>query len=783
MPFFAAARGGRRERSGSDVLWFVVSLGVSLVLGAVAVPPSGFESALVELIDEVPPALDILWRLGVASLVVWVVAVTVVAAGRRRGEVLADIVVTALVALAGAVLTRRLLEGQWPSVSAAATGGSTGSVPLVALLGGAAVAFAASPHLSQPFRRLGRWCVWGAAGSVTMLGSTTPTGALLSVLGAVAAASVVHLVLGSRAGRPSLGEVAAALADVDLDVVDLNLPSRQSSGVLVVRGTHDGDPVLVKVYGRDARDTQVLSRAWRSAWYRDAAPLASSRRQQVEHEGFMTLLAERRGVAVSHVVVAGETRSRDALVVISGRGTALSELDRDCDRPLLDAVWSTIMSLHDAGMSHGSLTPDSFRVVDGSVELSGLSSARVAPSEDEVRVDLAQTLVSTAVVVGIERAVVAAADTLGEHSMIDLLAYLQVPAMGPALRRAVKGAGLDLDALRSAAAGVVGADEPEMAQLRRVSPRTLLAVGLLVLVAFGLISALGEVDPAEILATLRSGDPEWLLLALVLAQLPFLSQAVATRGACPRPLPYGPVVLLQVSIGFIALAVPSTAGRLALDIRFFQRQGVPAASALSIAAIDGFSGFLVQISLLLATLVFGVGSVEMNLAIPGDVNVDRLLTLLGILAGVLVVAAVLAVALGRIRRRIIARVRPLATEVLQTFRGLRSVGKLVQLLGGSLANQLLFAVALGAVLVAFGGRLNLATLVVVYVAAALFGGMMPVPGGIGVMEAAIMTGLIAAGVDGPTATATALVFRIFTFYLPPLWGWLAMGWLRRHSYL
>ncbi|MEI2696793.1 MAG: hypothetical protein V9E94_00105 [Microthrixaceae bacterium] len=62
-----------------------------------------------------------------------------------------------------------------------------------------------------------------------------------------------------------------------------------------------------------------------------------------------------------------------------------------------------------------------------------------------MRVDLAQTLVSTAVVVGIERAVVAAADSLGEPGMVDLLAYLQVPAMGPALRRAIKDVGLDLE--------------------------------------------------------------------------------------------------------------------------------------------------------------------------------------------------------------------------------------------------------------------------------------------------------------------------------------------------
>lgn len=765
------------------MLWLAVSCVLSVLLASVAIPPSGFESALIDLIDQVPPALDLLWRLGAASLVMWIGVVVAAAVIRRRGEVIVDILATAAVALAAAVLAQRHLEGTWPTVSKAATGGSTGSVPLAALMVGAAVSFAASPHISSPFRRLGRWCVWGAAGSVTMLGSTTPTGAILSMLAAVGAASLVHLVLGSRAGRPTLEEVVVALSDVDLHVDDLTMSARQRSGVVLVEGDHDGEPIVAKVYGRDARDTQMLARVWRSIWYRDGAAVATSRRQQVEHEGFMTLLADRRAVPVPEVLVAAETRSRDSLIVLSGRGTALTELSLQEGSDMLGAMWSTIGALHAAGLAHGALEPDSFRALGGQVQLRGFESAVVAPSVDDLRVDLAQTLVCSAVVVGIERAVLAASDSLGDDGVVELLAYLQIPAMSPALRRAVKDADLDLDALRSAAAGVVGAAEPEMARLRRVSPRTLLMAALLILVALGLISALGEVDPAEILATLRSGDVEWLVLALVIAQLPFLSQAVATRGASPRPLPFGPVAMLQVSIGFMALAVPSTAGRLALDIRFFQRQGVPAAAALSIAAIDGFSGFLVQISLLVATLVFGVGSVEMNLAIPGDANIDRLLSALGVLAGLAVLAGVLAAVLRPIRNRIVARVRPMLTEVLQTFRGLRSVGKLVQLFGGNLGNQLLFALTLGAVLFAFGGRLNLATLVVVYVAAALFGGMMPVPGGIGVMEAAIMTGLIASGVDGPTATATALVFRLFTFYLPPLWGWLAMGWLRRHSYL
>jgi uncharacterized membrane protein YbhN (UPF0104 family) len=540
----------------------------------------------------------------------------------------------------------------------------------------------------------------------------------------------------------------------------------------------------VKVYGRDARDTQLLSRLWRSIWYRDASPFALTRQQQVEHEGFVTLLAASRGVPSPRVLVAGTTEANDALVVLAGRGTSLGAIaHEDLTEVDLEGVWGAVQQLHAAGMVHGTLSPDMFERTDVAVRFADLSSVTVVPSEDQRRVDLAQTLVTTAVLVGIERAVVAAADCLDDDDLADLLPYLQVPAFSGPLRRAVKAASLDVDALRSAAAGVIGVEQPEIVELRRVSPRTLVTVGLLVMVAFALISALSDVGLEEILDTLAEADPEWLLVALFVAQLPFFSQAVATRGACPRPLPYGPVVLLQSAIAFVALAVPSTAGRLALGIRFFQRQGVPPATAVSISAIDSFTGFLVQAALLLLTLVFGVGSVDLTISVPEDANLDGLLQLLGVLAVATVVAALVAVSLPKVRARIVERVRPLATEAFDTIRGLRSLPKVVQLLGGNMANQVLFAAALGLTLRAFGGELNLATLMVVYVAAALFGGFMPVPGGIGVVEAALAAGLIAAGIDNTTATATAIVFRILTFYLPPLWGWAAIRWLERRSYL
>ena len=44
-------------------------------------------------------------------------------------------------------------------------------------------------------------------------------------------------------------------------------------------------------------------------------------------------------------------------------------------------------------------------------------------------------------------------------------------------------------------------------------------------------------------------------------------------------------------------------------------------------------------------------------------------------------------------------------------------------------------------------------------------------------------GLIAIGIPEGAATATALAFRLVTFYLPPLWGVLAMRWMKKESYL
>ena len=63
-------------------------------------------------------------------------------------------------------------------------------------------------------------------------------------------------------------------------------------------------------------------------------------------------------------------------------------------------------------------------------------------------------------------------------------------------------------------------------------------------------------------------------------------------------------------------------------------------------------------------------------------------------------------------------------------------------------------------------------------ATSLLGGLAPVPGGMGVMEASFISGLTLAGVPEGPAIAATFIYRMVTAYLPPIWGWVAMLWLR-----
>jgi uncharacterized protein (TIRG00374 family) len=82
-----------------------------------------------------------------------------------------------------------------------------------------------------------------------------------------------------------------------------------------------------------------------------------------------------------------------------------------------------------------------------------------------------------------------------------------------------------------------------------------------------------------------------------------------------------------------------------------------------------------------------------------------------------------------------------------------------------------------------GEHVSLATLFVVNMAAGLIGAAIPVPGGAGVVEAGLIAGLTSAGVPQSQAVAAVFIQRLFAAYLPPIWGWFTLAWMRRREYV
>ena len=46
-----------------------------------------------------------------------------------------------------------------------------------------------------------------------------------------------------------------------------------------------------------------------------------------------------------------------------------------------------------------------------------------------------------------------------------------------------------------------------------------------------------------------------------------------------------------------------------------------------------------------------------------------------------------------------------------------------------------------------------------------------------------LAGLVAVGIPNDTAVSAALLYRMVSYYLPPIWGWFALQWLRRQDYV
>ena len=93
----------------------------------------------------------------------------------------------------------------------------------------------------------------------------------------------------------------------------------------------------------------------------------------------------------------------------------------------------------------------------------------------------------------------------------------------------------------------------------------------------------------------------------------------------------------------------------------------------------------------------------------------------------------------------------------------------------------LYIAALVCALHAFGGGLSWAQIALVYLGASVVAAPAPTPGGLGALEAALVAGLTALGAPAAPTIAGVLTFRLATFWLPIVPGWIAFRILHKRG--
>jgi uncharacterized membrane protein YbhN (UPF0104 family) len=804
---------GAVRRRPSDVTRFVVWLLVLVLASLTADDRRPWGATLADLVGAIPdvvqPTLSSLYRWGTIAVVVVAVGTALV---RRRWRF--------ALALAGTVALV-LLIGLWlvDGLDPGSRGVGASPYPAVRVAVAVGVVIVAGPYVTRPLRR-----VLVTVVAVAWVGALTSGDALVvDGVGGVAlggaAAALVHLLVGSPAGTPSLEQIRRSLAARGVAVDRLELAGRQVWGeTQLVATLADGSVLDVSVVGRDATDARLLAKLWRSVWYRDAGVQVSvTRAAQVEHQAFVLMWAALHDVPVPRLVTAGVGGSRaDALLVAArppGRPWAELIPSSASSRPgpaedgsaspgpsglaapaavaavgavlhhdvldddVLDRAWVALRALHDAGLAHGRLDPAALLVDDrGGVAFTDVSHASTDPPPSRQALDGVALLVASAAVVGDARAVAAARRALGDDGLAALLRMVSVAAL-PAVDARHRGTTkARCTSVREAGAAALGVAVPEPEELRRIRPTDIvLTVGTLV-GAYLLIGQLA--DLGAVWDTFTSATIGWVVLTAVVTQLTSVSNGVALIGSVShQELPLRHTTALQFANKFTGL-VGGTVANLALFTRYLQKRGLGVATAASSAALTSISQFVAQTGLFIVAFLVARG--DFTSRVGGDDGGDGI-DLGTVLVAIIVVGVLVGVAVGVPQvRTLVGRVlRPQWQSAKVNILGVVSTPRrAVLLLGGYLASQLLFALGLSFALRAYGYELSLLDFVVVNTVASLLGGLAPVPGGMGVIEAGLVAGLTAAGIPDDAAVAATFTYRAFTAYLPPIWGWASLAWLR-----
>jgi len=779
----------RRIRKPVDLLRCALSCLeiVALVLAGIAASATttGVETDIVGASRRLPHALlDVAPKVALIGLFIVPVALGLQLLLRRQLRRVAEAVATGVLAAAVASVTDDLLRNAAASRLYDAIIMSRPGASHVAALDPYLVGLVAYlTMISLVGRPSWRNAMWVAAGVYSVVLVTALHTTVLSLLITLAAGRAIGLavryVAGSASQRPGARDIAAALAAAGVRVTAIRRVPQPRTGVAGSRRytatTGEAAPgeaagLDVVVYDQDQQAAGAIYRVYRSV--RLLGQVSRNTPLSVDHEverrALLSYAAEDAGAPTpplrAYVRVGPEA---SVLAYTHYEGTTLANRNPGCSDAELSSIWDAVSRLHSHRVTHRALTADRILLTgDGQAILLDPGDGDVAATDLQIRLDLSQLLAELALFVGPQRAADLAQEKASADELVAVLPLLQPVVLARSTRHALRHRRDVLPALRKLLSAAVPEGSVVAVRLERIRLRTLLTMVASVVAAYLLA---GELERASLASVLRSADWRWSIVGLALSATTYIGAALALSGFVPARLKFFRTLFVQVAGSFVTLVTPAAVGGAALNVRYLQRKKVPAPVAAASVGLAQVVAFVLHISLIVVFAAIAGTTAKTPIHPPRWAYY--------VLAGIVAVAlAVFALPAGR--RLLRARVTPTLGQVLpRLLEVAQQPRKLAEGVGGQLMLTASYILCLAACVAAFGRSVPIASVAVVYLTGSAIGSIVPTPGGLGAVEAALTAGLTAAGLHSAVAVSSVLLFRLLTFWFPVPVGWVALSYL------
>jgi uncharacterized membrane protein YbhN (UPF0104 family) len=622
---------------------------------------------------------------------------------------------------------------------------------------------------------IGFYCLASLASSN---GITTAVSLLIALLIGQAVGAGLRFAVGTNSERPTAAEIASALSRMAAPVIRIcRMPDTSADYRRYTAAQRDGGILDVTVFDRDQQTADAIYRVWRGLRLRSqvSSPAPLTVERAIEKRALMTYALEDAGVATPRLRALLRVGPEAAVFATDHHpGITLAELPDKPTDGQLGQVFEAVQRLHRRRVTHRSLTAEHILITPngtGEVMLLEPGDGDVAASDLQLRLDLAQLTAALALLVGPERAATAARATLGDGAVAGLVPLLQPVVLHRSTRTALRRRKDVLPALRKRLVSNPDTQLPPE-QLERIRPRTVVTLVASIFAAYIVIGQLGRVSFAHVL---KHSDWRWMLVALALSAASYVGASWSLSGFVLEKLNFRRTLLAQLAGSFVTLVTPAAVGGVALNLRYLNKAKVEPADAAASVGVSQVFAFAMHLTLLVIFAALTGTSHSTSLKPPGWVYIAL---------AVLAAAALVGLSFPAGRRLVRSRIAPALGQVVPRLLDIaQRPAKLAEGIGGAFVVTAAYILCLAASVRAVGGHVALVGVAIVFLTGSALGSVVPTPGGLGAVEAALSAGLTAAGLPGAAAVSAVLLFRLLTFWLPVPVGWGALSYLQRHDAL